>query len=330
MKQIIKRFWLVICFAIIVNIPILVVGLVRTDNRVLMKGDTTNIQNVVEVDTDYEQVGSFSSIYVISSDKITILQNWLLRLDKTATISEIQNEDLHYSDYENYMSGQVQKQASIMYALISAYQEAMNSDKNINIDYSFKSIAVCSYPKNSQLEMADEIIKVNSTSYEAGKDALIEACKEASKGDVITVIRNNFEKEIVLNSDLEFGGYFYYDIDYKTIAPSVIVKPTTTGGPSGGLLQALSIYNSLTEFDYTRGKKISGTGTISVEGKVGAIGGIKQKVLTAFDDAIDIFFCPADNYADAKEAYDSVENKERMQLVPVYKLSDAIWYLYNV
>lgn len=330
MRQIIKRFWLVICFVIIINIPILLVGIIRTNNTVTMKGDTTNIEKVVEIDTDYEQVGSFSSIYVISSDKITILQDWLLRLDKTATISEMQEEDLHFSDYENYMAGQVQKQASIMYSLIAAYNAAINKGENVFIEYSFKSIAVSYFPKNSQLQMADEIIKVNEISYLDGKEALLNECKQAAIGDTITVLRNGFEKDIILTTDLEFGGYYYYDINYDTINPGVVVKPTTTGGPSGGLLQALSIYNSLTEFDYTRGKKISGTGTMSVDGKVGIIGGVKQKIFTAFDDAIDIFFCPAENYEDALEAYNSVENKERMQLVRVETLEEALRYLENV
>lgn len=330
MKQIIKRFWLVICFAVIINIPILVLGIIRTNKTVTMKGDTTNIQKVVEIDTDYEQVGSFSSIYVISSDKITILQKWFLSLDETATISDIQQEDMHFSDYDNYMAGQVQKQASIMYSLIAAYEQAMKNNSNVYIEYSFKSIAVSYYPKDSQLEMADEIIKVNNISFKDGKEALIKECKKATTGDVITVLRNGFEKEIVLKSNLEFGGYYFYEVDYNTITPSVLVKPSTTGGPSGGLLQALSIYNSLTEFDYTRGKKISGTGTMSVDGKVGAIGGIKQKIFTAYDDAIDIFFCPSENYDDALEAYNSLENKERMQLVKVQTLEEALRYLENV
>ena len=37
----------------------------------------------------------------------------------------------------------------------------------------------------------------------------------------------------------------------------------------------------LTDFDYTRGLKICGTGTININGIVGEIGGIKQKIHTA-------------------------------------------------
>jgi PDZ domain-containing secreted protein len=38
------------------------------------------------------------------------------------------------------------------------------------------------------------------------------------------------------------------------------------------------------------------------------IGGIKEKIPTAFDDHVDVFFCARGNYKDAKEAYDCLPN----------------------
>ena len=106
---------------------------------------------------------------------------------------------------------------------------------------------------------------------------------------------------------------------------------TNTGGSSGGLLQALYIYNQITEFDITRGLKIAGTGTLSVEGKVGPIGGIQQKILTSHYNNIDIFFVPhftskeGDNYIDALKVYNTLNTK--MVLVPVTTFQDALDYL---
>ena len=45
-------------------------------------------------------------------------------------------------------------------------------------------------------------------------------------------------------------------------------------------------------FDITNGQKIVGTGTISLDGNVGAIGGIYQKVICADIMDADIFLVP--------------------------------------
>ena len=78
------------------------------------------------------------------------------------------------------------------------------------------------------------------------------------------------------------------------------------------------------EEDITRGRKIAGTGTIETDGTVGPIGGIQQKIYTAFDDDIEIFLCPEENYEDALIAYNSLRNKERMKLYKVSTFAEAL------
>jgi PDZ domain-containing protein len=93
------------------------------------------------------------------------------------------------------------------------------------------------------------------------------------------------------------------------------------GGPSGGLLFALGIYDVLTPGSLTRGKAIAGTGEIDAQGKVGPIGGIQQKLVGAQDDGAELFLVPADNCA---EAVDGPYDPDKMRLVKVSTLDDAI------
>ena len=65
---------------------------------------------------------------------------------------------------------------------------------------------------------------------------------------------------------------FPFDIDIKT---------GNVGGPSAGMMMALNVYNLFTESDITNGIKIAGTGTIEIDGSVGPVGGVKQKVIAA-------------------------------------------------
>jgi PDZ domain-containing protein len=67
------------------------------------------------------------------------------------------------------------------------------------------------------------------------------------------------------------------------------------GGPSAGTMFALSIYDELTPGALTGGQKIAGTGTIDEKGEVGAIGGIRQKMVGAQDSGADYFLAPAAN-----------------------------------
>lgn len=65
------------------------------------------------------------------------------------------------------------------------------------------------------------------------------------------------------------------------VEPDIDFEIENIGGPSAGLMMSLEIYNQLTKPDETKGYDIAGTGTIDVDGKVGPIGGIDQKVVAA-------------------------------------------------
>lgn len=83
---------------------------------------------------------------------------------------------------------------------------------------------------------------------------------------------------------------FKFDFPVK-----VDLKLSDVGGPSGGMIFALGIYDSLTKGPLTGGKHIAGTGTIGTDGVVGPIGGIRQKLYTAQRAGAKYFLAPADN-----------------------------------
>ena len=142
------------------------------------------------------------------------------------------------------------------------------------------------------------------------------------------IIRGNNNLDIKWNKENDSISISErYKIDYDNIFPKLKIKDTNIGGPSGGLLQTLSIYNRLVEEDLTHGLKIAGTGTINSNGTVGKIGGIREKIPTALDDNIDIFLCAKGNYDDALDAYNSLNGRSKMKLVCIETFSDAINYL---
>jgi len=97
-----------------------------------------------------------------------------------------------------------------------------------------------------------------------------------------------------LGIQIESAGF-----DYHPPFPVSIETNKISGGPSAGLIFSLSVYNSLISQDLTGGRRIAGTGTINLDGSVGPIGGIKQKIFAAEAVGATYFLCPVDNYADA-------------------------------
>ena len=67
------------------------------------------------------------------------------------------------------------------------------------------------------------------------------------------------------------------------------------GGPSAGLMFSLGIIDTVTPGDLTGGKHVAGTGTITPDGTVGPIGGIRQKMLGARAGGATVFLAPAEN-----------------------------------
>lgn len=94
------------------------------------------------------------------------------------------------------------------------------------------------------------------------------------------------------------------------------------GGPSAGLVFALKALDLLTEGDLTGSHRIAATGTISVDGEVGAIGGVRQKVVVTSEEGAELFLVPAGNYEEAKEKAESLGTS--MQVVSVTSLQEAI------
>lgn len=75
----------------------------------------------------------------------------------------------------------------------------------------------------------------------------------------------------------------------------VTIQLENVGGPSAGMMFALGIVDTLTDGELTGGEQIAGTGTITADGTVGAIGGIRQKLWGAQQAGAGFFLAPSAN-----------------------------------
>jgi Lon-like protease len=110
-------------------------------------------------------------------------------------------------------------------------------------------------------------------------------------------------------------------LDYTLPFPVRIVPQKIVGGPSAGLMFTLTLYNALTPDDLTGGRKIAGTGTISLDGTVGPIGGVEQKVAAAESAGAEYFLSPPENYAAAASV------AHRIKVIEVATVEQAVAFL---
>jgi PDZ domain-containing protein len=99
----------------------------------------------------------------------------------------------------------------------------------------------------------------------------------------------------------------------------VDIKLQDVGGPSAGLMFALGIIDKLQPGSLTGGRVVAGTGEIDESGKVGAIGGIAQKMRGALRAKATVFLVPSANCAEARRT-----RPDGLQLVKVGTIQDAL------
>ncbi len=183
-------------------------------------------------------------------------------------------------------------------------------------------------PAQSVLELGDTIKAVNGLPVTSATEIrpLIEGLEPGDTIEV-TVVRNGTDSTVVVElaeREDEVGAVMIgVTLGELTGPPFPLeVSAGDVGGPSAGLMHTLAIIDILTEGELTKGNVVAGTGTIRMDGTVGNIGGVRQKVVAAEAAGADYMLVPEGNYQTALTAkYDAI------QIVPVATLADAIGFL---
>ncbi len=105
----------------------------------------------------------------------------------------------------------------------------------------------------------------------------------------------------------------------------VTIQLNNVGGPSAGMMFALGIMDVLTPGELNGGRNVAGTGTITADGVVGPIGGIRQKLYGALGAGAQYFLAPESN---CDEVYGHVPSG--LRVFSVEDLDDAVQALHAI
>lgn len=153
-------------------------------------------------------------------------------------------------------------------------------------------------PAEGQLEGGDVILAVDGEEAAdvEGYQALV-ADREPGEDVTVTVLRDDEERDVTMTTadvdgtarlGLVLGAGYDFPMDVRLTVGDV-------GGPSAGTMFSLAVYDELTPGALTGGEAVAGTGTISADGEVGSIGGIRQKMIGARDAGAEFFLAPGAN-----------------------------------
>ncbi|MFO7548721.1 MAG: S16 family serine protease [Acidimicrobiia bacterium] len=153
-------------------------------------------------------------------------------------------------------------------------------------------------------------------------DDLRAALAEKAPGDIVEVmVRRGSERlpfDVQLYERADEPGRALIGILTTTFFP-IEIDSRNVGGPSAGLMYALAVMEVLAPESITGGNVIAGTGTIDLDGVVGPVGGIRQKVVAAEAAGARIVLVPAGNLEEALSA-----PRQDIEIVAVGSIDEAL------
>ena len=288
-------------------------------------GGSINLSERVKGDNLYKEKGSFSMTYVsmAKGSPMFLLSSFIIPNWDIVKISNItyEGEDL----WETIESDKIYLKEARSNAEYVAYT-------NAQIPFSIKKtkilVTLVDPKAKTKLKTNDEIISIDG--YKLGDVSEFQKYLSSKKPGEKIIVEYKRDKDIKednvelinVNGESKIGIGIAVVNEYETPYNIDIEAKDNEAGPSGGFLSALSIYNRVTKEDITKGRTIMGTGTISQDGTVGEIGGVKYKILGAAKHNADIFICPKEN---EKEALKTVkDNKLKIKVIGVSTFKEAL------
>ena len=169
-------------------------------------------------------------------------------------------------------------------------------------------------PVKDKLKKGDLINSINNTVIYSATE-FISTLRTYSIGETVSIgllreidgIKEQIYIKTTLIEHVEYEGepmvgFLATTVNERFDFPFEIdIKTGNVGGPSAGLMMALNVYNNLIPEDITNSKIIAGTGTIEIDGSVGPVGGIKQKIIAAKRAGAELILVPVANFEEAKQ-----------------------------
>ena len=324
----IKRYFLIIIIAILI-----LLNLIPTPYFLVIPGQAINLSENITVENGGKDAkGQFilTSTAIIKANLLLYIYSFF---DPNIDLKNRGDEILLSMDQKDYIDIMDKlMQESQMVSKIVALRKAGYSPEISGRGILVNGILDNSPAKNKLLP-GDVIIKINEQlTHTLEEFSKIVRSYAPSQIVRITFLRNNSTYSTLIplielpNTDGKTGrigiGIYADTKDLQCRFPLKIeVNLDKIRGPSAGLMIALEILNQLTENDLSSSLLIAGTGSLSIGGRIKEVDGIKQKIISAKKQKVDVFLVPQKNYLEA------LKFSHGIRIIPVDDFDDIIMKL---
>jgi PDZ domain-containing protein len=187
---------------------------------------------------------------------------------------------------------------------------------------------VAGAPADGVLAPGDVVTALDGTPVTSGAD-LAERIRVLTPGTTVTLTVEHQgsarEQPVTLaalddTGEARLGVLVQTAVDELLLPIDVVLSPEVRiGGPSAGLMVGLTVYDLLAEEDLLAGRRVAGTGTLDVDGTVGPVGGVPQKVEVAIDAGYEVLLVPTVSTDEALRVADG-----RIEVAGVATLDEAL------
>jgi ATP-dependent Lon protease len=205
--------------------------------------------------------------------------------EKKKTIRITLNNLENYLGISRYKNNEVEKEDMVGLATGLAWTEAGGE---------VLSVETIVMPGKGKLTLTGQLGDVMQ---ESGKAALTYARSRAAK--------------------FKIDNKFYENCDIHVHIPEGAIPKD---GPSAGITMATSLISSLTEIPVR--KDIAMTGEITLRGRVLPVGGLKEKILAAYQSGIKTIIIPRDNIKNLEDLPNHI--KKRLKFIAVNNVDEVL------
>ena len=207
----------------------------------------------------------------------------------------------------------------ILKRLIRNYYLEKNKAKSITIDYINKILGETKYTKE-KIDNHKGVTNCLAWTPYGGNIQKIECIKLSGNGSIITT--GNIEKILkesisVAISFIKYKKYTNVDFSKVDLHINALNAGIKKDGSSGGAAIVTSILSVLKNKIVP--SDIAMTGEITLNGDILAVGGIKEKIIGAYNNDIKIVYIPFNNKIDLNDIPENIKEKVNIKLVKNYQ-----------
>ncbi len=289
-------------------------------------GTAEQVEKLIEVQ-GYQPLtdGQFylTSVSVSDLSAATLALNALFSHDEVDSLRKIVGGERSFSDY-NTRSDVLMELSKNTATAVALQQEGYDVGAQ---PAGVIILAIASYAPIAQVAQVGDVIVALDGREVINQDDLKAGLENKADGQEVEVAVEREGTRTILTTRVITSGtdnptpiLGIYPRDYVDYVFPVQVDISTEGltGPSAGLMLTLGIINVMRGGGLAGSLRVAGTGEIFADGKVGSIGGINYKIVTAAEVGAQVFLVPEENFAEI------TDHPEGLRIYSVANVQDAL------